>query len=412
MAFSKPIQVVVIGMALLACRTVHAYTERPGPREGALFRDRWNRTWFLRASAVLVGEEIAGKGAKLTGRPIVLEVTELELINFQPVYQRGSVETDQECRAESSLLRILVELDKTVYELGDVPALRAAFSYHGKDNFILRDDHIMIHIFSDQTPSFAGCYLGPHEGLLRSLADVGCQGTRFEQLSERWLTQPYLLKRSEWTIVSLGGTQPPQIQETVETQVHVLTIPLVAFNELSKSPAGERKKLKLTDDVLRLPPGEYQLLVTYFHDCPEVRTLSNPVDFAIKQARLPEEQPAGPTRSRVRPHPAPPADQDVTAASRTWLRYAVGGGLIAAFGAVLMMVRSLPRRRARRRVQYVTGSRGSRPAVTAVNWVFHRETCTWRQPTAGHASPPPNVWLPRTAPRIQHPHFPEPSYQA
>jgi hypothetical protein len=61
---------------LLTLCTASAYTESPGSRKGIFFKDSWNRTWFLRASAISVSKTVAKDAKIFLEKPVVFNVTE------------------------------------------------------------------------------------------------------------------------------------------------------------------------------------------------------------------------------------------------------------------------------------------------------------------------------------------------
>lgn len=266
-------KLIVLMIVLFSTSLGFGFTDAPGPRKGILFRDSWDRTWFLRGS-VPVSKSIEEAAGDNIGKPIVLDVTELVSGVVTRGYIKGSVRPDVACQNSSDALKILI---RPVFLNDDlttqIPALEIYLQNLGDEEFIIREDCLMIHIFKEPDaiakidPRVAGSPR-PVEGMPKQLKDIQCEGTQFASFQHVWEKEPNL---------SHGET-------------HKMTVPLFKYTCLWRG-SEYRKKVALTSDTVSLSNGTYQVIVSYFHDFYKMRRISNAVEFSVKGKE--NSQPAG-----------------------------------------------------------------------------------------------------------------------
>lgn len=214
-------KLLVALLAVVASSAALAYTMSPGPQKGLFFEDRWQRTWFLRPSAVAVSKEVALKAKESLGKPLVFNVTKFDTRANPREYQDGTLTPDAACEAESSHVALTVTIrDET---------LLLTIKYTGPDIFIVRDS-TMLSVFSEPTR------------ISRTFKPIAAQ-----------VLLKQLVRQKE--------------QPTLESGKKVTY-------ELALAEVVERLGLK---------PGEHQLIATYFNDYQKVRVVCAPLGLETKE---------------------------------------------------------------------------------------------------------------------------------
>lgn len=209
----KTFQIVIALILLLIPARSPGYTEQPGERKGMFIRDPWGVTWFLRASAISVSDSVATQAAKWLRKPVVFNVTEFDHDYLPLEYRKGTIATDPVSEAASAAvsLSMIVNGNKLQIQLRNP----------GKEEWIVRDD-VMFAVFA-----------APPRGP--------------------------------------GPTGSPQPK-------HILLKQLITQESQPILKPGQTKDYEiLLGDLkqkLQLPPGEYQILCTYFNASTEIRVAS------------------------------------------------------------------------------------------------------------------------------------------
>jgi hypothetical protein len=173
-------------------------------------------------------------------------------------YRSGSITHDKDCQKQSERIEISITLNRrNPKHDNDIPVLGIQIRNKGRESFIFRN-RIMIHIFYKDSRKFIIGDPAPYQGTLNQLEDIDCKGTYFERHKKEWQRQPNLKTDS----------------------CHMLNVPLVNFDKFDV-PSEKGQNQKLTDKKLRLKPGKYQILVSYFDNYTSIRKLSNTIEYKV-----------------------------------------------------------------------------------------------------------------------------------
>ncbi|MEM7396738.1 MAG: hypothetical protein AAF492_30785, partial [Verrucomicrobiota bacterium] len=189
--------------------------------------------------------------------PIILNVTEFS--PFYDQYLSGTIRPDKACRKPSESVEMSIKVKQPVGTAENrIPALKIRFQNLGLEPFMFRDFSIMIHIFSKETGEGLP-RPRVEEGLMSPLKRVDCTGTDFIAFQKTWPKHPRLR----------------------HDETHELTVPLVTYSHFDFSGRNPKAPI-LTAPKYTLPPGTYQVIVSYFNNDKNIRKLSNPAEFTIE----------------------------------------------------------------------------------------------------------------------------------